>query len=375
MNGQSGKSEFISLLLCGDVMLGRGIDQVLPYPGDPSLYESYMSSAIDYVGLAEAANGPIPKPVDFSYIWGDALDDLEQIHPDVRIINLETSVTRSGDYAPKGINYRMNPANAECLRVAGIDCCVLANNHVLDWGKSGLLETLATLDAQSIACAGAGENIAQASAPSVLTIPGKGRVIVFAFGSTTSGIPRSWAATDDEAGVNLLADTSGRTVESISRKVKLVKRPGDIVVASLHWGGNWGYRIAATEQAFAHTLVERAGVDVVHGHSSHHAKGIEVYRGRPILYGCGDFLNDYEGIRGYEEFRDDLALMYFVVVDQSNGHLVGLTMTPLQIRNFRLNRATSQDAQWLGRTLNREGKTLGTQVELAADNTLKLVWQ
>lgn len=375
MSGHSGISELITLFLCGDVMTGRGIDQVLPHPSDPRLYENYMTSSTDYVSLAEAANGPIPKPVDFSYIWGDALDELGRVCPDVRIINLETSVTHSEDYALKGINYRMSPANIECLTAAGIDCCVLANNHVLDWGQAGLMETLETLKAKGIETAGAGENIEQASVSPILTVPGKGRVIVFAFGSTSSGIPQSWAATDAMPGVNLLADMSERSIRAISRQVKALKQPGDIVVASIHWGGNWGYRIAPGQRAFAHALIERADVDIIHGHSCHHAKGIEVYHGRLILYGCGDFLNDYEGIKGYEEFRDDLALMYFVTVDPSDGRLVRLAVTPLQTRNFRLNRATPKDSRWLSRTLNREGKTLGTQVELTADNTLRLVWQ
>jgi poly-gamma-glutamate synthesis protein (capsule biosynthesis protein) len=375
MSEHSGISEFITLFLCGDVMSARGIDQILPHPSDPCLYESQMTSATDYVSLAEVANGAIPKPVDFSYVWGDALEELERVQPDVRIINLETSLTTSEDYVPKGINYRMNPANTDFLMAAGIDCCALANNHVLDWGQSGLLETLETLKAKGIKNAGAGENIEQASAPTVLTVPGKGRVIVFAFGSPTSGIPRSWAATDDKPGVNLLANLSERSISGISRQVKAVKQPGDIVITSIHWGGNWGYQVTPAQQAFAHALIERADVDIIQGHSSHHAKGIEVYNGRLILYGCGDFLNDYEGIRGYEEYRDDLALMYFVVLDPSDGRLVRLEMTPLQIRNFRLNRATSKDARWLGRMLAREGKTLGTQVELTANNTLRLVWQ
>ena len=62
----------------------------------------------------------------------------------------------------------------------------------------------------------------------------------------------------------------------------------------------------------------------MHGHSSHHVKAIEVFRGRLILYGCGDFLTDYEGVGGYEEFRGDLALMYFVELDSGTGELVGL---------------------------------------------------
>ena len=78
------------------------------------------------------------------------------------------------------------------------------------------------------------------------------------------------------------------------------------------------------------------------------------YPHKPILYGCGDFLNDYEGISGHAEFRDDLVLMYFISMDQSSGSLVGMRMTPLQIKNFKLNRASSADVLWLKDTLNRE---------------------
>ncbi|MGZ8196552.1 MAG: CapA family protein, partial [Methylosarcina sp.] len=136
----------ITLFLCGDVMTGRGIDQVLPHPVNPQIHEPFMTSAEGYVKLAEKANGPIPKPADFSYIWGDALEEFRSICPDVRIINLETAVTTSSDFWPgKGIHYRMHPENIPCLTAAGIDCCVLANNHVLDWGYAGLRETLTSL--------------------------------------------------------------------------------------------------------------------------------------------------------------------------------------------------------------------------------------
>src|SRR6187455_2513170 len=127
----------LTLFLCGDVMTGRGIDQVLPHPSNPVLYEEYIKSARGYVQLAEEANGPIPKPVGFSYIWGDALTQLERRQPTCRIINLETAVTRSEDVQKKAVNYRMNPANISCITAARIDCCALANNHVLDWGYPG----------------------------------------------------------------------------------------------------------------------------------------------------------------------------------------------------------------------------------------------
>jgi poly-gamma-glutamate synthesis protein (capsule biosynthesis protein) len=163
---------------------------------------------VDYVHLAEAANGPIPRRVASSYVWGAALDELDRFRPDARIVNLETSITRSDDYLPKGINYRMSPENAGCLAAAAIDCCVLANNHVLDWGRTGLLDTLAILERARIKAAGAGRNLDQAAAPAVSSIPGKGRVLVFSFAEVTSGTPRGWAATQNAPGVNLLPDLS-----------------------------------------------------------------------------------------------------------------------------------------------------------------------
>ncbi len=369
------RPDSITLFLSGDVMTGRGIDQVLPHPADPMIFEPYMRSAYGYVELAEQKNGLIPKPVDDSYIWGDALAVLDAIKPDLRIINLETSVTEIDDYWPgKGINYRMHPKNIGCLTAARLDCCVLANNHVLDWGHAGLVETLAVLKQAGIKGVGAGRDRQQSQAPAVLEIPGKGRVLIFAYGSGTSGVPPSWAATDDRPGVNLLSDLSDHTVLRIKKDVATIKQPGDLVLVSIHWGGNWGYAISPMERHFAHRLIDDAGVDVIYGHSSHHAKGIEVYQGRLILYGCGDFLNDYEGIEGYEQYRDDLTLMYFPSFEPSTGRLVKMRMIPMQIRRFQTIHARPDDNQWLMRVLNREGKQFGTRLLLAKDGSLALKW-
>jgi len=356
-------------------MTGRGIDQVLPHPGDPVIYEPYLRSAYGYVELAEQKNGLIPKPVDNSYIWGDALAMLDAIKPDLRIINLETSVTESDDYWPgKGINYRMHPKNIGCLTAARLDCCVLANNHVLDWGHAGLVETLAVLKQAGIKGVGAGRDRQQSQAPAVWEIPGKGRVLIFAYGSGTSGVPSSWTATDDRPGINLLSDLSDHTVLRIKKDVATIKRAGDLVLVSIHWGGNWGYAISPMERHFVHKLIDDAGVDVIYGHSPHHAKGIEVYQGRLILYGCGDFLNDYEGIEGYEQYRDDLTLMYFPSFEPSTGRLVKMRMIPMQIKRFQTIHARPDDSQWLIRVLNREGKLFGTRLLLAGDGSLALKW-
>src|SRR6266536_723360 len=172
-------------------MTGRGIDQVLPHPLNPRLYEPYLSDARAYVDLAENANGPVPRPVDFDYIWGEALP----------------------------------------------------NNHVLDWGYEGLSETLRTLNAAGVKHAGAGNAAEDAAAPAVLNVPGKCRVLLFSFGSTTSGIPRQWRATSGFPGVHLLDDLSEATASQIAKGMRQFQRPGDLLIASIHWGGNWGYDI------------------------------------------------------------------------------------------------------------------------------------
>ncbi|MEW6268036.1 MAG: CapA family protein [Thermodesulfobacteriota bacterium] len=350
----------MKLFLSGDVMTGRGIDQILPHPGDPRLYEDGVESALFYVALAARVHGAIPRKADFAYVWGDALEVLDRHAPDARIVDLETSVTRSDARAAgKEIHYRMHPDNVRCLTAARIDCCVLANNHVLDFGREGLLETLDVLAKAGIRTAGAGRDASEAWRPATVGAPGKRRVVVIAAGSDTSGIPASWAAGERRPGVALLEDGGLERIEELARSAK---QNGDVVVVSLHWGSNWGYHVPEHQVRAAHRLV-RAGADVVHGHSSHHPRPIEVFEGKLVLYGCGDLLNDYEGIGGYEEFRGDLVAMYLAEVAES-GELTRLSIAPMRIRRFRLERASRKDAGWLRDVLERESRRFGVAVEL-----------
>ncbi|MCI4566659.1 CapA family protein [Lysobacter sp. CFH 32150] len=373
-SSESGADMTVTLFLCGDVMLGRGIDQILAHPSGPVLHESFVRDARRYLALAEAVSGRIPRKVEASYVWGEALKQWRLRRPDARIINLETSITRHDQPWSKGINYRMHPENIAVLTAADIDCCVLANNHVLDWGREGLAETLATLRTARIGVAGAGSRLRAARAPAVLPLAGQGRVLVFAAATEDAGVPESWAAGEARSGVHRLPDLSPATVSRIASDVRKHKRAGDIVVFSAHWGGNWGHAIALKQRAFAHALIDEAGVDLVHGHSSHHPKAVEVHRGHLILYGCGDFLNDYEGIEGHEEFRSELALMYFPRIDAANGHLRDLTLVPTRVHGFRVDRMPDDDRRWLREVLRREYGRMGCGVEEVKDGAFVLNW-
>jgi poly-gamma-glutamate synthesis protein (capsule biosynthesis protein) len=256
--------------------------------------------------------------------------------------------------------------------MAAVDCCVLANNHVLDWSIEGLLETLSTLEREGIAVAGAGADAAQAAIPAIIDLPNESRILVFGFGVTTSGIPREWAATSSRPGVNLLPNLSLATASEVARRIVALRRPGDLVVASIHWGSNWGYRVDEEQRAFAHALIDAGACDLLHGHSSHHPRGLEIYRDRLILYGCGDFITDYEGIEGYEQFRGDLALAYLPSFKE-DGALSELTILPYQMRRFRLQRASEADVAWLQATLDRESARFATHLA-AKDGRLIAIW-
>lgn len=362
----------LTLFLCGDVMTGRGVDQILPHPGDPALWEPAVTDARNYVRLAERANGPIPAPVDYAWPWGDALTVLDDVAPDARILNLETAVTAHGAFAPgKAVHYRMHPDNLGCLTVARPDVCVLANNHILDYGPTGLADTLRALTAAGIQPVGAGHNADKAKQPAVLGLTENRQIVIAAAAMTSSGVPRRWAATATRPGV-IVADCSQRGADELAERVVALKRAGDVGVVSLHWGSNWGYAVELDQVRFAHRLID-AGVDVVHGHSSHHPRPVEVYRGKLILYGCGDTINDYEGIGGYEQYRDELRVLYFATIEPGSGALVALHTVPMRARRMRLQRASPEDAEWLRRTLEDASRRFGTRFHGEADGTFT-VW-
>lgn len=210
-------------------------------------------------------------------------------------------------------------------------------------------------------------NVAEAAEPAAIEFRGGGRILVYAFGLGDSGIDSAWTATPTRAGVIRLDDLSSPGIAAITRQVRSVKRSDDLALASIHWGGNWGYEVSSAERTFAHGLIDSDQIDLVYGHSSHHPKPVELYRGKAILYGCGDFLNDYEGIGGYEAYRPELTLMYFPTLEAASGRVLRFELVPMRRRRFRLERASAEEVGWLKRTLGREGRALGSVIEQSAD--------
>jgi len=365
----------LTLWLAGDVMTGRGIDQIQAHPGDPVLYESLVRDAREYVRLAEAVNGPVPAPVAPDYIWGEALAAIEQRQPELRLVNLETAITTAGQPWPgKGVHYRMHPANIGCLQAARISCCALANNHVLDWDRAGLQETLRTLRQAGIHGAGAGADADSASAPAVWPLAGGARLLVYSWATPDSGVPSSWRAGARQSGIALLHGLDEAAAQQVAAQVAGTRQPGDRVIVSMHWGGNWGVEVPQLHQQFSRRLIELGAADLVHGHSSHHPRPLEVYRGHLILYGCGDLINDYEGITAMGRLDPSAVCLYFVQLSRADGELRQVEIVPMQLRRLQLVHADAAARRNLQSLFENAGPRGATRLQAQEDGSWHLRW-
>lgn len=357
----------VKVLLAGDLMLGRGVDQMLKHPSSPQLHESFHRDARDYLQLVERHHGALPRGVDPQHIWGDALVQMDHACPDLRIANLETAITQQSQPWPgKGVHYRMHPANVDCIQAGGFHALCLANNHVLDWGRGGLDDTLRVLKEVGVHTAGAGTDGQSAWRPAYLPLAGGGHVLMFACATASSGVPGGWAAGVTHSGIALLPDLSEATARELAADTAHHRSDHGVVILSIHWGNNWadpaGTQIPLEHRRFARRLIDLGAADIIHGHSSHHPLPIEVYRGRLILYGCGDLINDYEGIGPHGDLRSDVSCLYFASVDRERGTLQRLHIIPMQMFRFRLVHADAQARRWMQDLMNKGGQTLGTHL-------------
>jgi len=334
------------IFLAGDVMLGRLVDQIFPsHNYDPEEHDHAMKL------LKNKSPGSIAiiDLLKHKYVWGDMLPLIKQA--DAKIINLETSVTTSNQKWPnKAFNYRMHPHNIKTLFAAGIDYCSLANNHVLDYVYDGMEDTVKALNEYGIHWSGVGQNDAAAMRPAIFT---KGGIKYCCY--SFSDHPTYWKATHDKPGINYL-DTENYTEDDIRRiqtefhRVKTSENP-DLIVVSIHWGPNYSWKPAKAFQELAHLLIDK-GADIIHGHSSHHVQGIEIHKGKPIFYGCGDFVDDYAVDH---EYRNDLGFGYFLTYLPQAKKFAQIELVPTKIENFSVNILGSQskDYAWLADKMDK----------------------
>jgi poly-gamma-glutamate capsule biosynthesis protein CapA/YwtB (metallophosphatase superfamily) len=344
-------SKLLKVIAVGDVMLGRLVDQLFQVHNfDPECF-----SAKYFLKL-------LKKPyVTHDYVWGDLLPTFRQA--DLRLINLETSVTTSDKMWPnKMFHYRMHPENVKALKEAKIDYCSLANNHTLDFHVEGMFETMKTLTSHQIAWAGVGSNCTEAMKPTILNFCGK-KMACFSLADH----PEEWEATDTSPGINFFDvgqwTKKERYLERLKRAIsqcRELEKP-DLITVSIHWGPNYQWEPSKEFQSFAHHLVDEMGVDLLHGHSSHHVQGVEIYKKKFILYGCGDFIDDYAVDSDY---RNDLGFCYQLYLDPTTNEFRKMKLIPVKINFMQVNKVQDNaEKKWLFDTMKRLCHDFGTKVD------------
>lgn len=301
------------------------------------------------------------------FVWGDVLP-LFREETDLRIINLETSVTTHDKKWPnKAFNYRMHPENLKCLKEAKIDYCSLANNHTLDFGYEGMRETIESLKKNNIEFAGAGENSEKALQPALVESNG----VILAIYSF-SDHPVAWRSTSTTPGINFL-DFSEEKILNLQNHIKKFREENsvDLVVLSLHWGSNYSWKPPKEFQIFAYLMIDN-GVDIIHGHSSHHVQGIQIYKGKPIIYGCGDFIDDYAID---EDYRNDLGFAYVLNYNKNSKKFEDLELVPTQIDTFSVTRNLStRNHEWLFKTFSKLSGDFGTTVKELPNSNFQILF-
>ena len=320
----------VTLALVGDVMLGRVVNRMIAEHGS-------------------------------AYPWGDVLPAVGGA--DCFLINLECAITdhveRWRDGGHKPFYFRANPRVVETLQVAGVDFASLANNHAADFGMTGLLDTMRHLDEVGIAHAGAGGDILAAREPTFLTVA-EWRIGVVAFADH----PAAWAAGPTAPGINYApVSLAAEHFGAIERALAMARRQADLVIYSIHWGPNMLARPIPAFRAFAHCVIE-AGADVFWGHSAHIVQGVEVWRGKPILYDTGDFVDDYAVD---PELRNDLSGLFLIRVQPPADARIDIV--PVVIGRCQVNRARGAERDWFVERFTALRAERGTAV-LATDEAL-----
>lgn len=314
----------IRLALTGDVMLGRMTDHAFRQRG-------------------------------LTYPWGNVLPHLKAA--DLAAANLECVISRTGrpwSRWPKTFCFRAGPHAIHALRLAGVDAVTLANNHVLDYEEPALLEMLAGLRRADIAYAGAGRNLEEARRPAFVEARGL-RLGIVAFTDNEPG----WAATATTAGTNWLEiSLADETLAVVRQSIAAARQGGaELILFSNHWGPNMVERPSALFRQFAHAVID-AGADLFFGHSAHLFQGIELYCGRPILYGAGDFVDDYAV---NPELRNDWGLLFELCLEPHGVRRIDLL--PTVIKNCQVNLAEGEERQAIARRIAALSMEFGTVVQ------------
>ncbi len=309
----------MKLIFVGDVMIGRGVNAILRH------------------------NPP-------SYPWGNTLSFFHDA--DLKVCNLECVIADTGKPWPgKTFHFQTDPKNVEVLKIARFSPISIANNHTLDFDAEALEQMTNILKSNSVNFAGAGENIVEASMP-VLEDGERNYVGMVAF---TDNEP-DWEAGNETPGIFYVPiNLENSRAKMLFNIIKKTRDDVKVLIVSAHWGPNWGYEVPKEHISFAHALVD-AGVDIIYGHSPHVFRGIEIYRGKPILYSAGNFIDDYAID---ERERNDQSFIFIVEIEPPN--FKKLTLFPTIIRDYQARLAEESEAEEIASKMKNLCESLHTK--------------
>ncbi|GLZ75557.1 hypothetical protein Afil01_03640 [Actinorhabdospora filicis] len=234
---------------------------------------------------------------------------------DYAMVNFETSVTERTTAQPKQYKFKTSPAAFQAVKDAGIDLVSLANNHVLDFGRGGLEDTLAAADAAGVPHIGAGANTAAALAPVIADL--NGTRVAFIGVSQIWELWDTWMAGDDRPGI---AHTAHEDL--VTEAVRDAKKQADVVILMMHWGTE-GQECPNGEQKDWAKRLSEAGADAIIGTHAHLMQGEGRLNDSYVFYGLGNFLWWWD-----DAFSNDTGVLELTV---SGGHLTGTRFVPAHI--------------------------------------------
>ncbi|MEK7089479.1 MAG: CapA family protein, partial [Patescibacteria group bacterium] len=260
-----------TLLFVGDIMLSRDVDRQI---------KKHNDFTFPFWNIASTTR-------DADFVFG----------------NLEGPVSDKGENQGSIYSFRDDPKTIEGLRFAGFDALSLANNHIFDWGRIALTDTVSRLNGVDIKTVGAGKNEAEANAPLIVNVKDT-KIALLAF---TNLYPESFWAKSDTAGISRFAENE------IAEKIKELRKVADVVVVSMHWGEEYETRANAEQQRLGRVFID-AGTDIVVGHHPHVVQELEHYKNGWIAYSLGNFIFD-------QNFSDETRTGAMLEVKLKNKHI------------------------------------------------------
>lgn len=253
---------------------GSGATPTTPPPAEPG--QLVLTFAGD-VHFAERTTALLDDPASaFGPVTGVFAES------DLTIVNLETAVTTRGTAEPKQYLFKAPPSAYQAVRAAGVDAVSLGNNHVLDYGRVGLADSVTHAAAAGVPVFGAGATAAQAWAPWLVEV--NRTKLAFIGISQVHELESSWVATDARAGV-----AHARDAERSAQAVRDAAQQADFVVVYMHWGREGRDCPTAEMRTFAQLLAD-AGADLIVGTHAHLLLGDGWLGDTFVAYGLGNFL-------------------------------------------------------------------------------------